>query len=271
LRFRDPARAVSRSPATIAAIRAELARATGDDLAELLRVLADDPRAGAQALLREAHARARRVEAETARLDLLMLMQRDLHARGVRVVAGIDEVGRGALAGPVTAAAVILAADVRIDGLNDSKKLSREARERVATAVREQAVAWSVAHAGPEEIDALGVGPATRLAWRRALDGLGTPVDHVLVDGNDGRGLGPAVTAVIRGDAQVAAIAAASVLAKVTRDALMAQLAPDYPGYGFEGNRGYGSPDHLERLRSVGPSPVHRHSFSPCTEWQRLF
>ena len=262
---------VSESAPSLATLRAGLAEASGDELAALLRALADDPRAGAQELLAATRARERRVEAESARLGLLMEMQRELHARGIAVVAGVDEVGRGALAGPVTAGAVILRADVRIDGLDDSKRLSRDARERVAARVREQALAWSVAHAGPDEIDAIGIGPATRLAWRRALEGLGTPFDHVLVDGNDGRGLGPAVTTVVRGDSLVACIAAASVIAKVTRDALMADLAIGYPGYGFEGNRGYGSPEHLERIRSVGPSDVHRRSFSPCSDWGALF
>lgn len=262
---------MSGTPPTLAALRARLAAATGDELETLLCILADDPRAGAHALLSATQARALRIEAEDTRLELLMRMQRELHARGIVTVAGVDEVGRGALAGPVTAGAVILRADVRIEGLDDSKRLSHHARERVAKLIREQAVAWSVAHAGPDEIDAIGIGPATRLAWRRALEGLGMPFGHVLVDGNDGRGLGTAVTTVVRGDSLVACIAAASVLAKVTRDTLMADLAPSYPGYGFEGNRGYGSPDHLEQIRSVGPSAVHRRSFSPCSEWGALF
>jgi ribonuclease HII len=269
--LRGRAIVVSATPPTLAALRAALAAATGEELDTLLRTAADDPRAGAQALLKATRARALRIEAERERLERLMRMQRELHARGVLIVAGVDEVGRGALAGPVTAGAVVLRADVRIEGLDDSKRLSRDARERVASLVREQAVAWSVAHVGPDEIDAIGIGPATRLAWRRALDALGVPFGHVLVDGNDGRGLGAAVTTVVRGDSLVACIAAASVVAKVARDALMAELAPAYPEYGFEGNRGYGSPDHLEQIRSLGPCAVHRRSFSPCSEWGALF
>jgi ribonuclease HII len=262
---------VNPAPETIAAIRARLAAVTGDELRTLLRALADDPRAGVRALLEAERARERRFDIESERQETLMTVQRALHARGVLVVAGVDEVGRGALAGPVTAGAVVLAVGTRIEGLNDSKKLSRSAREAVAARVREQAVAWSVAHAGPEEIDALGIAPATRLAWRRALAGLDMPVGHVLVDGNDARGLGFAATPIVRGDSLVACIAAASVVAKVVRDALMADLAPQYPGYGFEGNRGYGSADHMERLRLVGPSKVHRLSFSPCADRDRLF
>jgi ribonuclease HII len=256
---------------SITGLRARLATARGADLDGLLRSLADDPRAGVQALLAATRARAMRGEAETARLVRLMAMQHELHSRGLAIVAGVDEVGRGALAGPVTAGAVVLRMGSRIEGLDDSKKLSHVARERVAIVIREQALACSVAHVGPEEIDAIGIAPATRLAWRRALDGLGMQVDHILVDGNDGRGLGTAVTTVVKGDSRVACIAAASIVAKVARDALMADLAADHPGYGFEGNRGYGSADHLDRIREVGPSKVHRHSFSPCREWTRLF
>jgi ribonuclease HII len=255
---------------TIAALRARLAAVAEDELEGVLREMESDPRAGVRSLAAAERARAARSASEYARLDALMTAQRDLHARGILVVAGVDEVGRGALAGPVTAGAVILAADVRIEGLNDSKRLSPQARERVAVQVKERAIAWSVAHCTPLEIDAVGIGPATRMAWRRALAGLGVDVGHVLVDGNDARGLGATVTCVVRGDSTVACIAAASVIAKVERDALMAGLAPAYPGYGFEGNRGYGSPDHLERLRVAGPSDVHRHSFAPCSDADTL-
>jgi ribonuclease HII len=264
-------RIVSDERATIVAIRAYLACASGRKLEALLLALADDPRAGVQALRDAALARTRRAESESARLESMMRMQRELHLSGIAVIVGVDEVGRGALAGPVTAAAVILSLETCIEGLNDSKKLAHDARERVAARVREQAVAWAIAHAGPEEIDFLGIAPATRLAWRRALEGLGTPFDHVLVDGNDGKGLGAAVTTVIGGDSYVACIAAASVIAKVARDTLMAELAPAYPGYGFAENRGYGAPDHLRHLREAGPSDVHRRSFAPCSEGSRLF
>ena len=262
---------MSEIPSTIAVIRALLAGAAGEQVEALIRALDDDPRAGVRALVDATRARERRHEAESARLEALMSLQRELHARGVMIVAGVDEVGRGALAGPVTAGAVVLSVETRIEGLNDSKKLSHEARETVAARIREQAVAWCVAHASAAEIDALGIAPATRLAWRRALEGLGVRVDHVLVDGNDARGLGSAVTPVVRGDSLVACIAAASVIAKVARDALMAELAPQYPGYGFDGNRGYGSADHMERLLLVGPSKVHRISFSPCADREGLF
>lgn len=256
---------------SIAWIKTRLVAVHGDELTALLEALADDSRAGARALANAARARAARVRQEDERLDRMMQMQRELHDRGILVVVGVDEVGRGALAGPVTAAAVVLSVDTRVEGLNDSKKLAPAARVRIAVRVQEQAIAWSIAHAQPEEIDAVGIAPATRLAWRRALESLGCEFDHVLVDGNDGKGLGSRVTTVIGGDARVACIAAASVIAKVARDTMMAESASTYPGYGFERNKGYGAADHLERLRTAGPCAIHRRSFAPCSELDRLF
>lgn len=204
------------------------------------------------------------------RLDGFMQLQRELAERGAFVVAGVDEVGRGALAGPVTAGAVVLRLDSRIDGLDDSKRLTPAARERVAGTVRSTAIAWSVAHASALEIDTIGIVAATRLAWMRALEGLGVAVDHVLVDGNDATGIPGPSTAVIRGDSSQGSIAAASVIAKVERDSLMVGYAGDYPGYGLEINKGYGAAEHMARLRLVGPSAIHRRSFAPCSDQDRL-
>lgn len=259
------------SGGTIPEIRARIARARGEEITTLLGILSTDPRAGVRALVASTRARLARETAERLRLDTLMSLQLELHGRGLVIIAGVDEVGRGALAGPVTAGAVVLAADTRIEGLDDSKRLTHDARTRVAARVRSLALAFSVAHVGAPEIDRLGIAPATRLAWRRALEGLGMPVDHILVDGNDGRGLGPEATPIIKGDSRVACIAAASVIAKVERDSLMELLSLQYPGYGFEGNRGYGAAEHLERLREVGPCPVHRRSFAPCADPDHLF
>lgn len=236
-----------------------------EDLERLLRSFARDPRMGVRALASARRARLRREQAEIDRLVSLAAKQRELHEAGHAVVVGVDEVGRGCLAGPVSAAAVILDVDVLIEGLNDSKKLLPHKREEVAALVIERATVWNVAHATSEEIDVLGIGPATRLAWERAVFGLRTPVDHVLLDGNDARIPFPG-TAVIGGDAKCACIAAASVVAKVTRDALMVQLDATHPGYGLAVNKGYSTSEHLEAIRRLGPSPVHRRSFAPCAQ-----
>lgn len=255
---------------TVETLRRAVASCPPDELPELLTSLDLDPRAGVRALARATRARLRRERVEIDRLDRLMARQLELHALGLSVIAGVDEVGRGALAGPVTTCAIVLPASSRIPGLDDSKRIPRERRPAIAAAVRAEAIAVCVAHASPAEIDSLGIGPATRLAWRRCIDGLGIAVDHVLVDGNDAALHVPA-TAVVGGDARIGCIAAASVVAKVERDALMEGLALLHPGYGFELNRGYGTVDHMAALASRGPSAVHRRSFAPCAEQTTLF
>ena len=254
---------------TVGAI-ADLVAASGSSrLPALLRELSSDDRAGVQALVARTRARLARERAEDLRVERMFEMERDLHARGIGLVAGVDEVGRGALAGPLTTCAVVLEPDVMIAGLNDSKRLSPAARETVALRVREVAIAWSVASVTSQEIDRLGIAPATRLAWSRAVAGLGVAVDHVLVDGNDAR-VGVPATAVVGGDRIVACIAAASVVAKVARDRHMEILALTLPGYGLEVNRGYGTAGHLAAIASRGPSAEHRRSFAPCADQTRL-
>jgi ribonuclease HII len=258
-------------PETVTEARTRLASCAPDDLDALIRRFSRDPRAGVRQAAAAAKGRLDRLRREQQRLDGLMSRQIELHRLGIGTVAGIDEVGRGALAGPVTACAVVLAVDCRIEGLDDSKRLAPDVRSRIADLVRTQALACSVAHASPEEIDRHGIGHATRLAWQRALDGLLLEVGHVLVDGNDPGALGVPATAVVRGDSSVACIAAASVVAKVERDRLMVGLAADYPDYGFEANRGYGTAEHIAAIERFGPSPVHRRSFAPCTAQPSLF
>jgi ribonuclease HII len=255
---------------SIDGIRARLSFATGQEIEEIVRALAGDPRAGVRALADAARRRSSRRADESARLAALMESQKALHAAGCAVVAGVDEVGRGALAGPVSAGAVVLDVGCTIEGLNDSKKLSPQRREQVAASVRGLASAFAVAHVQPAEIDAMGIGPASRLAMSRALDALDLAVDHVLVDGNDGR-IGWPSTAVVRGDSLVACIAAASVVAKVERDELMVRLASEHPGYGLELNKGYSTVEHMDAVRRLGPSPIHRRSFAPCAQQGLLF
>jgi ribonuclease HII len=183
-------------------------------------------------------------------------------------MAGVDEAGRGPLAGPVVAAAVILHPRRRIDGLADSKTLSAQERARLAAIIRVRALAWAIAWADRDEIDALNILGATFLAMRRALLRLPVCPTHVAVDGNqlprlDDLALGCTAEAIVEGDARIAAISAASILAKTHRDAMMEALDPCYPGFELAAHKGYGTPAHLQALRLREPSPQHRRSFSP--------
>jgi len=178
-------------------------------------------------------------------------------------LCGVDEAGRGPLAGPVTAAAVMLDPERPIDGLRDSKKLSAAARERLADEIRECAVAWCVAEASVAEIDQLNILQATLLAMQRAVAGLSRAPDDVWVDGNRCPDWAWRSQAVVKGDDKVAAIAAASILAKTERDHFMRRLHDDYPDYGFAQHMGYGTAVHLAALKAHGACPQHRRSFAP--------
>lgn len=179
------------------------------------------------------------------------------------LVCGVDEAGRGPLAGPVFAAAVILDPARPIDGLRDSKKLSAARREALAEAIRERALAWSIAQCSETEIDELNILQATMLAMRRAVDGLHVPPGLALIDGNRCPEMPVAARAVVRGDATVPAISAASILAKTARDAVLDDLHARFPQYAFDRHKGYPTALHLERLRLHGVSPVHRRSYAP--------
>ncbi|KAF8071302.1 rnhB [Scenedesmus sp. PABB004] len=189
-----------------------------------------------------------------------------LWARGFKAVAGVDEAGRGPLAGPVVAAAAVLPPDAEFPGLNDSKQLGEEAREALYAALTSHpGVAWSVAVVDHETIDEINILQATMLAMQRAVQGLPSPPDHLLIDGNrkpTGLGEMPAQL-LVKGDATSTAIAAASVIAKVTRDRLMLDLDAAHPGYGFAQHKGYGVPAHKAAIAALGPCPVHRRSFEP--------
>ncbi|HEX9693288.1 MAG TPA: ribonuclease HII [Gemmatimonadales bacterium] len=193
--------------------------------------------------------------------------ERALWARGRRVVAGLDEVGRGPLAGPVVAAAVVFPPGVtEIEGLRDSKVMTPLQRTRAAGAIREAAQAWALGAASVREIDQLNIRRATALAMRRALERLPRRPDHVLVDGLPIPELGCAHDAIIDGDALCLSIAGASVLAKCARDALMRKLSVRYPAFGWALNKGYGTPEHLAAIDSEGPTVHHRVTFSPIAQ-----
>ncbi len=187
------------------------------------------------------------------------------------LVAGVDEVGRGPLCGAVVTAAVILDPGKPIRGLNDSKKLSLTRREALFDEIQEKALAWCVARAEVAEIDRLNILHATMLAMQRAVEGLRVQPRLALIDGNRCPKLAVPSSPVVKGDSQVPAIAAASILAKVTRDREMQALDALYPGYGLAGHKGYPTAEHLDALRRLGPTPIHRRSFAPVRDaWHAL-
>lgn len=180
-----------------------------------------------------------------------------------RLLAGVDEVGRGPLAGPVVAAAVILDPGFTIAGLADSKCLSEKRREQLASEIRAHALSWALGRAEVEEIDRINILQASLLAMQRAVQALDPQPDYALIDGNRCPQLGCPAEAVIKGDARIAAISAASIIAKVARDQEMREMDACYPGYGLAGHKGYPSKAHLEALQRLGVTPIHRRSFGP--------
>ncbi|MHB1135242.1 MAG: ribonuclease HII [Coriobacteriia bacterium] len=249
---------------SVTVIVAELESADDASLERLIADLSIDDRPGVRRAIARIERRRKATTEEVRRLHELARIEHGLIDRGMVLVAGVDEVGRGALAGPVTACACIFDRDVHIAGINDSKKLSPQARERLAVEIASGSRGLAVAHVQPADIDRLGIAVATVEAMRQALAALPEPPDHVLIDGLP-VDIGRPCTAIVSGDALTRAIGAASIVAKVTRDHLMEELDDRYPGYGFAGNKGYGSASHMDALRTLGPSPVHRMSFAPCS------
>ena len=181
--------------------------------------------------------------------------------RGVKMICGVDEAGRGPLAGPVCAAAVILPPNAEIPGLNDSKKLSDKKRRELYPIIKEQAIAYGIAFADHREIDEINILQATYLAMERAINQLSVRPELALIDGNRAKDFGVPVETVVHGDSLSASIAAASILAKVTRDDYMLKMAEEYPGYDFEIHKGYGTKAHYAALSKIGPCPIHRMTF----------
>ena len=195
-----------------------------------------------------------------SQIDMWQIEQ-ECFAQGFQVVCGVDEAGRGPLAGPVCAAAVILPADIEISGLNDSKKLTDKRRRELFPVIKEQAIAYGIGLASHEEIDEINILQATYLAMERAIAQLTVKPDMALIDGNRAKDFGIPVRTVVKGDSLSASIAAASILAKVTRDDLMLEAAETYPQYQFDVHKGYGTKAHYAALTEYGPSPVHRMTF----------
>ena len=190
-----------------------------------------------------------------------MSYELEKYAEGYTAVCGVDEAGRGPLCGPVVAAAVILPRDEEIEGLNDSKKLTEKKRERLFDIICERAVAYCIAEASPAEIDELNILNASMLAMKRAIEGLPVPADFALIDGNCKRNIPIPAQTIVKGDAISASVAAASILAKVTRDRQCIDLDAQYPEYGIAKHKGYPTKDHMDAVRRLGPTPIYRMSF----------
>lgn len=249
---------------TVAEITARLARLARPSAA-LLRRLRRDPRRGVRRLAARYERTRERARAERRRVVKLYREERGRRLAG-QVVVGVDEVGRGCLAGPVLAAAVILPDGPPIAGLDDSKRLTPAARERLNDEIRARALAVAVAEASVEEIARLNIRGAALLAMRRAVEALGPLPDFALIDGRDRLALRLDHEAMVRGDAACACIAAASIVAKVARDRLMRELDGAFPGYGFAQHKGYSTAEHIDALVRLGPCPAHRRAFLPVAQ-----
>ncbi|WP_156019172.1 ribonuclease HII [Streptococcus ruminantium] len=247
--------------ATIKEVTALLARV--DSLkSPIWSDLALDERAGVQAAIKKRQKELKKEAAEDARLEAMLCYEKVLYENGVEWVAGIDEVGRGPLAGPVVAAAVILPKGCKIRYLNDSKKIPKSKHEAIYQEVMEQAVAIGIGIKNAEIIDQVNIYEATKLAMLEALEKLDKEPQHLLVDAMKLDSSIPQ-TSIIKGDANSLSIAAASIVAKVTRDRLMADYDREFSGYGFAKNAGYGTAEHVEGLNKLGITPIHRRSFEP--------
>ena len=205
--------------------------------------------------------KAERLEAQKARLEEMLKYERELWASGCRYIAGVDEVGRGPLAGPVVTAAAILPEDFDLLGVNDSKKLTPKKRDELFDRIKDAAVCWAIGRREPGRIDEINILNATKEAMLDAVNGLSVRPDHVLIDAVKLPSLDIPQTSIIHGDALSVSIAAASILAKVTRDREMEEMAKIWPGYSFEKNKGYGTKAHYEGLKALGPCPIHRKTF----------
>ncbi len=259
---------------TVADIRRRLQIADEQEFAVLERSLVADTRKGVRDAVEVARRRIEAERAERERLSGLYAYQQELaDEHNATLVVGLDEVGRGPLAGPLAVGAAVLPPDPLIDGLNDSKQLKPQQRERIAKAIKQTALAWTVEFIEAADIDACGMTASLVMAFRRAvahIEQAGFVPDLILLDGNplhfDKREIN-----IVKGDGKCASIAAASILAKVERDALMCDLAKQYPEYGFDVCKGYASPAHIEAIKRYGLTPIHRATFCTAFTQETLF
>jgi ribonuclease HII len=239
---------------------------TTDTIEELImKKLAQDSRKGVQALLLQWQRKQDRIQEQHCQFIRMLQYERELLKQGFRSIAGIDEVGRGPLAGPVVAAAVILPEDFYLPGVNDSKKLSEKKRNEFFEMIMEKASAVGIGMISSEEIDRINIYQASKKAMLSAIQSISLKADHLLIDAMELE-VPIAQTSLIKGDEKSVSIACASIVAKVTRDRLMVEYALEFPEYQFQQNMGYGTKDHLEALQKFGPCKIHRRSFAPVKE-----
>lgn len=230
---------------------------------ELISDLKTDDRKGVQDLIKSYEKQKRKEEiAEKNYMEMIRFEQQG-YADGYEYIAGIDEAGRGPLAGPVVAAAVILPRDFKLLGLNDSKQLNEATRNHFFSIIKEQAISYGVSIIGSPKIDQINIFEATKVAMHDAINQLSPKPNHILIDAVNLKGLPCTSESITKGDSKSVSIAAASILAKVSRDRIMKKIHTEYPVYGFESNMGYGTKHHIDNLMAHGASPYHRRSFSP--------
>jgi ribonuclease HII len=237
-----------------------------DVYAEVIHVLGTDPRGGAQKLVRYCQAKQEEYQRERERVARMFSYERQVWAMGYKLVAGLDEVGRGPLAGPVVAAAVILSGEILLPGIEDIKRLSPKRRQELYAFIKAKAVAIGIGMVHPEGIDEANVMMATYRAMVKAVADLPTPPDYLLIDTLHLPGVGQPQAPIVGGEGQSCSIAAASIVAKMTRDEYMIEMDKLYPQYGFASHKGYGTLEHRQALERYGPCPIHRKSYGSVRE-----
>lgn len=233
---------------------------------QYLNRLKNDDRIGVRKLVKQYEKQQEQLKIEREKFEKMTEIEYRLYEKNYKLIAGIDEVGRGPLAGPVVAAAVILPKDFELIGLNDSKQLNEDKRNKFYEIIREQALDIGIGISGNDEIDEINIFEATKLAMKRAVLDLNQAPSYLLIDAVQLNDLPIEQQSIVKGDSKSISIAAASIVAKVTRDSMMKKLHEQYPMYHFNSNMGYGTKEHLEALKQFGPSPVHRKSFKPVSD-----
>jgi ribonuclease HII len=237
---------------------------------ELLDMMENDPRTQVKKLSKAKRSAIEKAQKELSLITKMLKYEQMLNDQGFDLIAGVDEAGRGALAGPLAAAAVILPRNTELYGLRDSKQLSPERRDKLFDVIKKHAIAWNVVTVGNHEIDKKGIQWANLTALSTAVGNLSEEADYVLSDAFELPSLNQPCLPLIKGDSKSLTIAAASVLAKVTRDKIMGDYHEEYPQYGFDKHKGYGTFEHIGAIKRFGPSSIHRMSFAPCSEYKQL-